>query len=481
MIEGPSPPGAAEPDPRSTTAAYARVCEVERRLDLLRQTVAGWAAWPLLRFEIAWNFLTAVSHAQFRAVGRRERILSALADLPGLFPVRRARHLVKTYNSGLIDRDGDRFVDVWFDDVILAAGSTFKVEMATSPAFTDRSRNALVRKDVSSSLLEIASGVLSRRRPTAEMVAVASDLGPVLRDELGLGEIDDSWVLTRLQHFVSLKRVYGVVLRRVRPSYVLVADANEYALAAAAKEHGITVLELQHGISDRTHAGYSWTEYARPYRSRMPIPDRMLLHGEHWRRELAGGGFWGDSLRVVGSPRIDRYRAMVASPPVETCSILFTTQGLDVPEVVDYLRAFLDLVRVPVRLSIRLHPVYDPDGNVYRDALSRFGDRVEVVAGNDGPSTFERLRRSHLHISVSSACHYDAVGLGVPTVILPFHSHEVVLPLHAAGHAHLARTPADLAALVAGWGDLSVPEGVSEYYFASGATANILRELGLPA
>ena len=469
--------------PVKTGESHLRVSEIEQRLDLLKYTVDGWVAWPLVRFEAAWNLMSTISHPQFEAVGRRERILSALADLPGLFPIKTARHLVKTYNSGLIDRDGDRYVDIWFDDIILTAGSTFKVEMANSPSFRDRSVKAFVRKDISSSLLEMVSGVLSRRRPTAEMVSVATVFGQVLRDELDLAGVSDDWVLTRLRHFVSLKQVYGALLRRVKPRYVLVADANEYALVAAAKEQGIRVFELQHGIADRTHAAYSWTAYATPFRPTMPLPDRHLLFGEHWKQELAGGGFWGDALRVVGSPRIDRYRAMPASLPDDACAILFTTQGLDVAGVTAFLAEFLARAtpRVPVRLTIKLHPLYDTDPAVYRNALSAFHDTVDVVAGNEGHSTFQLLRRSHLHLSISSACHYDAVGLGVPTVILPFQSHEIALPLQVAGHAHAVRTPQDLADLVAARTTLAVPAEVSEYYFKAGALTNILNELGVPA
>lgn len=469
--------------PDTTGESHRRVCEIEQRLDLLKYTIDGWIAWPLVRFEAAWNLMSTINHQQFEAVGRRERVLSALADLPGLFPIRKARHLVKTYNSGLIDRDGDRYVDIWFDDVILAAGSTFKVEMANSPNFRDRSARARARKDVSSSLLEMASSVLSRKRPTPEMLTVATVFGQVLREEMGLTGVGDDWVLTRLRHFVSLKQVYGALLRRVRPRYVLVADANEYALVAAAKEQDIQVLELQHGISDRTHAAYSWTDYARPYRATMPLPDRHLLFGEHWKHELAEGGFWGDALRVVGSPRIDRHRAMPVSRPDDVCSVLFTTQGLDVVAVTAFLAEFLARAtpRVPVRLTVKLHPLYDADRTVYVDALSAFQDKVDVIAGNEGASTFELLRRSHLHLSISSACHYDAIGLGVPTVILPFQSHEIAVPLQAAGHAHVVRTPQDLVELVAARTTLAVPAEVSEYYFRSNALVNIMKELDLPA
>jgi hypothetical protein len=161
--------------------------------------------------------------------------------------------------------------------------------------------------------------------------------------------------------------------------------------------------------------------------------------------------------------------------------VLFTTQGLDTGRVTAFLRQFLEAVqgRAPVQLVIKLHPQHDCNPQVYHDALGAFRDGVSVIPGNEAPSTFELLSGSHVHVSIASATHYDAIGLGVPTVILPFQTHEVALPLSHAGHAHLARTPADLAALVVRARELVLPAGVSEYYFRSNAVSNTLSELGL--
>jgi hypothetical protein len=467
--------------PVAVDEAFRRICEVEQSWDLLRHTVDGWAAWPLMRFEVS-QLLTAVSFPHRRGMSRVQRAGLAFADFPRLLRVRRARHLVKTFNSGLIEKSGDRYEDIWFDEVILASGSTFKLETINSPRFARLSRRALVRRDLSTCALEISAAMLLRRRVSPEMRVVAHELGRALREGLGVQSVDDPWVSARLRYFSAMRRVYGALLRRVRPAFVLVADSGEHALVAAAKEHGSVVLELQHGINDRSHAGYSWTAYALPYRRLMPVPDRLLLHGEHWRRELDQDSFWGDSARVVGSPRIDRYRRVAVTRSDDVCTVLFTTQGLDVKQVTEWLRAFLEDLRkrVPLRLVIKLHPIFDVDKSVYLDALSSFRDQVEVLAGDEGASTFELLRRSNLHMSIASASHYDAIGLGVPTVILPLLTHEIVLPMYRAGHAKLARTPEDLGDLVLAWRDLRVPENVSEYYFKSGARLNILRELDLP-
>ena len=57
-----------------------------------------------------------------------------------------------------------------------------------------------------------------------------------------------------------------LLLKRIRPRILFVADPGEYAIVAAAKELGVKVIELQHGINDRYHCGYAWTRYALPYK-----------------------------------------------------------------------------------------------------------------------------------------------------------------------------------------------------------------------
>lgn len=473
----PSTPPLAIPD------VHARVCEVESRLDLLRHQVDGWAAWPLLRIEV-WRLLTGVPFASAQMPGRGGQMLRACRDLAKVPFLPRARHLVKTCDSGLLDRIEGRYVDIWFDDVIRAAGSTVKVESANTAGFEARRAAALIPRHLSTSALEIVSGLAARLRPVPDIDATSRILGRVIREDLGLASIGDDWVTYRLRRFSAARLAWRALARRVRPAFLLVADAGDHAAAAAVKEAGGTVLELQHGINDATHPGYSWTSYAVPYKASMPIPDRLLLYGEHWRRELEAGGFWGDGLRVVGSPRFDRHRsARPARGSAPRCTILFTSQGFHVARVAAFLATFLDRLerQVPVRLIIKLHPVYETGKGPYLEALGAFRDQAEVLTGTEGPSTFDWLREADLHVSIASAAHYEAVGLGVPTVILPLPGHETVLPLAREGHAFLAATPEDLASLVRRWRDLAVPPHVGDHYFVSGAADRVLRELQEPA
>jgi hypothetical protein len=147
-----------------------------------------------------------------------------------------------------------------------------------------------------------------------------------------------------------------------------VADFGEHALVSVAKERGVPVVELQHGYLDQFgHHAYSWTSLARPFKPRMTVPDYFLLYGEHWRRELCRGGFWEEELRVVGSPRIDNFRREVEGVGEGRLKVVVTTQGLDVPRLVEYLAAFLDGAegRIQLGLDIKLHPIYETDKRLY--------------------------------------------------------------------------------------------------------------------
>ena len=79
--------------------------------------------------------------------------------------------------------------------------------------------------------------------------------------------------------------------------------------------------------------------------------------------------------------------------------------------------------------------------------------------------TFEMIAMSDLHLSISSACHFEALGIGTPTGILALPGHELVRDLAERGDAILIDSPASLAALVKNraWGVVS--HETSDRYF----------------
>jgi len=93
--------------------------------------------------------------------------------------------------------------------------------------------------------------------------------------------------------------------------------------------------------------------------------------------------------------------------------------------------------------------------------------------GNAKPDTYEMIALSDLHLSIFSACHFEALGIGTPTAILVLPGHELVLDLAARGDAILIESPQQLADLVArrNWG--AVTTQTSEYYFRRDNVASL--------
>lgn len=447
-----------------------RIRQMEREHDLLQYVVDGWCVWPLLRFGVqyalAYDLQSLGSHVPWS-----QRLWMALHDLPRLLMVPRARYVVKTYTSGLAEREGHLYKDIWFDDLISSLGACLKIETINSPAFLPRRPHAYIKSHCTSNGLHLVAGGLAMLGGPRHISEIAQRLSACLKKEFAQELYTFRWIELRLRYFSWLKKLYAGLLQRIRPTYLLTADSGEHALVAAAKELGVMVVELQHGCIDRYHSGYSWTEYALPYKSRMPIPDQYFLYGEHWKQELDANGFWGESLCVVGSLRLDRCRERApATPSTNACHLLLTTQGLDVEAMIAFITDFLAMAQgqLNVSLSIKLHPVYEGSKALYLDAF-RHDPRVQVLLGSESPSTLELLAQAHCHLSISSTCHYDALGMGVPTVILPLASHEIVLPLWQAGHAALARHPHDLLDIVLRYQAQRVPEAIGAHYFAQGA------------
>lgn len=96
-------------------------------------------------------------------------------------------------------------------------------------------------------------------------------------------------------------------------------------------------------------------------------------------------------------------------------------------QLIAWIRRFLETVGPAMRVAVKLHLVFDLDAQPYVDELGHFL-APQVIAGNEGPSTFEPLPRATVHVSISSAAHHNALGLGVPTVILSLPTHYIHPP-----------------------------------------------------
>jgi hypothetical protein len=87
--------------------------------------------------------------------------------------------------------------------------------------------------------------------------------------------------------------------------------------------------------------------------------------------------------------------------------------------------------------------------------------------------------QADFHISIYSTTHYEALGLGIPTIILPFINYEIMLPLCDAGHAFLAQTPKELFTIINHNRDCNIPADIRNFYLRPGALQNMKSALGI--
>lgn len=452
---------------------------LESEHDLLRFEVDGWCAWPVLRYDVSRSIQNHPFDINLSVhFPKRELLRIAIRDVLRLTWRSRHRYIAKTYSSVHNETENGREKDIFFDDVLRTIPGGCKLETIDKWSYYTNSNPRLVPSLFRTVSLEVAAGKLARHMPPPrELTEVSNAISAVLQTELGLEKYTPRCVMISLASFHWLRRLYRTLLRWLNAPFLLLLE-TDHAPIAAARELGMQVIELQHGSYPRYYPAKSWSRYALPYKTRMPLPHRIFTYGPYWSGELAALGFWQDELRSVGSVRIDQYRAQKAQRADELCCIAVTTQGMDTQRLIAFMDEFIRLAegRVPCRVYFKMHPRYHNSHLAFHEVFKN-NPHVQLVGSNESPTTFELLQLANLHLSISSTCHYEALALGVPTVILPLETAETVAHLREAGHAFFAKTPRELVDIAARWRNYKVPNDIGKEYFAFGALNNLKREL----
>lgn len=464
---------------------YARVnqeiIEMEERNDLLRFQVEKWCVWPLMRFSVG-ELLQGLERSSNKVRRNYLNLTStAILDFCKVLTSGKREVAVRVYDSNLSEKRGDTYIDIFFDDLLADIGSSFKIEVLSNPVFSEARRSAKIRSDVTSTFLDIIANIASRSFHSQYIHQISKEISLILRKERKLSGFTPEYIYSVISKFHWSLKLYEWLFERICSRYLLTLTAYcDHAIVAAAKSKGVEVIEFQHGYIAPWHIGYSWSKYAKPYKQNMPIPDRIFLYGDYWRQALVGGGFWDDDeLRVVGNLRMDYHRHIRPSKPNDVIRLLLTTQPVDIDNIIAFMVQFLEEYTdmPPFELYIKLHPG-ETDKTRYERLFGSFKN-VKVLRSVEMPSTFEILRSSHVHISVSSTCHYEALALGVPTVILPLWGYENVVSLERCNYAFLVEKPRDLVNLIANLKEMTVPPDIGNILFANNALHNMKAELNL--
>lgn len=431
----------------------ARLEAFEREHRLFETLCDDWSVWRVLRRSV---HLALTTERQPSASGGKggtaqNRLPRALAQLARQMAApQRADLVLLTATSALRDQAGGKYRDIHFDDLLDTGLTAFKIEHRNSSGLDARSAAAQYPARLDPLAVDFLARFRSRIAPPPKPVReFCRRLSELLAAELQV-DIPERWLFGTVAATRSQAWVYARLLRRLRPRAVLIADTGEYALLIASRHAGVRSIEVQHGVFEPTHADAIPTQPGVD-QAALVLPDTLAAYGDFWKRTLEGTVFSGDWVVPAGSPFIDKIRALRAKRrPTETFSLLVTTQGIAREDLVRWLETLV--AKAPAefdwKLRIKLHPSYDPSVEPYRGLMT--DARIEVVAGHDEPSTSALIADADLHISISSAVHFDALSVGVPTVILPLPSHEIVRFAVDGSRAFLARDPADIWTIALG-------------------------------
>lgn len=452
--------------PRSEAEVTSILEEFEARTGVFGLTVEGVSLWRLLRFEIALTMQNLglrrprvrVSGILLSLFGAARQLTTAPRDIP---------FLGATVVSGLRMFDERGWHDIYFDPLMDGIGGGAKMLYLDAGGFGENEKRAFRRPVFNDTPLVAASAALGRLLPVKDDTAFHR-LSRLIVENLDLPAFSPERIRRKYSVLKWRVRLYRLVLKRLRPRCLLVPNSGQFALFLAANSLGIPFVEMQHGIFSDKHPDNLPAAALLYDRQSVLLPDLFTVYGDYWMELLKTSALGRlDRIRSVGAPLVARGRALRdrsfaadRAKPVLT----LTSQGLASDRLADFIATFLKLHPAPVQLNIRLHPGYEADSNPYEERFA--GDpRVILWPGNSRPDTYEMIATSDLHLSISSACHYEALGIGTPTAIIALSGHEIVRHLADRGDAILVDSPAALADLVAtrGWGAVS-PQ-TSDHYF----------------
>ena len=450
------------------------LAEVESRYDLFSIAVKGISLWRLLRFEVAQQLqnleLSRISLSRGALLKSLPRAARQYLRAP-----RGYRYLGKTSNSGLRGLDDRGYFDIYFDDLIDGVPGGAKLSSLDAGGYDVNERGARRDAVFDDTSIIVASAVLGRIGASSSSKPQFGELSGILAREFDLPEFGTSHIARKYKVFVARRALYRHLLKRLRARSVLAANTGQFALCMAARDIGIPFVEMQHGLFTGSHPD-CLPARALDASADIMLPDMLTVYGDYAAGLIADTALARQGkVRTVGNPAVEKGRDLRARsfrPDRRAPIITLAAQGTGDTYTASFLGEFLRHVSGDLTLNIRLHPGYDSRGDFERSGVLA-DPRVRLMPGQSTPATHEVIALSDLHLSVFSTCHYDALGIGTPTMVIPGAGYEAVEDLYRNGHARLLTSPRELAEIVSARQWLDVPEATSRRFFRPGYLNNM--------
>jgi hypothetical protein len=460
--------------PLSEAEVSARIRSFEDEYRLFEAEVDGVKPWQLIRFETA----LAVQRLKItRQPISKSRLLSSIPKAVGQWVglPRKILYACKTFDSSIRVRNKDGYDDIYFDWLLRHIEGGVKLSSCDATGYQEKLKKASLPPAFDDTSIIVSSAFLARIKPKYRQHRVFEEISAALKSNDGFPYIGIERIAAIYNTFWWRGRMYRMLLRRMNPAAVLVADGGQFALMAACRSLAIKYIELQHGVATSVHPNIIPSGLTPDKREKILLPDIFAVYGQHSIDALKGSALHAEGrLVAAGSASVDELRSGIARNKVNDGKVVvtLTTQGVATDQLIDFMSQFLSLCTADVMVNIKLHPAYDADRLRYKEKFSQ-ESRVSIWDMSSNVNTQELIVNSDIHISVSSTCHYDALGIGTPTGVLTLETHETVQELEGVEGVVFISSANQLADMVRNRSFPAVPKSTMAHFFADGFVENI--------
>lgn len=422
--------------------------DFEQEKNIFAIRVCGVSVWQLTRFNVASRLQQLPLRKKKNPKSSFRQALTKGLKFWKLLPLKNIRYLALTFYSGSRLETNGKYEDVWFDQILKDVQNGTKFVQMNVAGYESRIQMANIQPDYDMTLLIFMSSVLARLFPIRSGRSQFRQTAALCNYHFTELNLTPQLIEKKFSQVIWLARIYRLLLKWMKPKACIVADTGEFSLLLACKREKVKFIEIQHGIYTKFHP-HVLSDAVADQHEILLFPSAIAVYGEFWKNELQGTA--QDALNLikpVGNGILERYRSKrTIRSQLNELRLLLTTQGLDTENLIKFVLEFLKISPSNFILKLKLHPAYEPDKSIYA-ALKYADPRVVIVGGKEEPNTYELLSWSDLHLSIASACHYDALSMAVPTCVLGLQGYELMKPLYERHQASLAMNPSELAEIV---------------------------------
>jgi hypothetical protein len=392
----------------------------------------GWSAWRVMRFHVFRQASdVAVNPTAARSFSRVIRSIISLYAIAYLLLIRRTCNILyKSNRSALRIEEGENYLDNFIDVYLRDRSDYIKMEELNTLSFSYQAKKAKIPVSFDPSAVNLLSHVLTLfGHKGGNILDYCKVLALKISKETDI-KLDPLLLLKFVKRVEWQRKLFTIILQNLRPKIIVLTDTGDYGLRLASHSLGIPVIEIQHGIFDDQHPD-AVPAYIKGTHFELIEPSLLICKGKIDIDQLRQCRLFPARIADCGFEPIDRARAMKSlcrpgGRATNEIKMLVSSQGYCQHELCNWLVELIQHTPSAYKLKIRLklHPFYDKNIELY-SSLKNF-ENLEIIPSWDTRSIYQLLAEADVHASISSATHYDAAAIAIPTIVIPLAGFDMI-------------------------------------------------------